>query len=54
MIQLVVWWMTGILRDPRLREAFTHAWDQNESSQLAHISLNDSMYRLQLQMGTSQ
>ncbi|KAI5385903.1 hypothetical protein KIW84_072488 [Lathyrus oleraceus] len=31
--------------DPRLRQAFTFTWDQNDSNHMAVISLHDSFYR---------
>ncbi|KAI5431552.1 hypothetical protein KIW84_035658 [Lathyrus oleraceus] len=37
--------------DPRLRQAFTYTWDQNDSNHRADIYLHDSFFRLHIQSG---
>ncbi|KEH25675.1 hypothetical protein MtrunA17_Chr6g0462331 [Medicago truncatula] len=40
--------------DPRYLAAYTYTWDQNEANHRALNTIQDSMYRLQLQFGVPQ
>ncbi|KAL5060724.1 hypothetical protein RYX36_032328 [Vicia faba] len=35
--------------DPRLRQAFSYTWDQNDSNHRAVLALHDSFYRMHIQ-----
>ncbi|KAL5067195.1 hypothetical protein RYX36_018082 [Vicia faba] len=37
--------------DPRLCQAFSHTWDQNDSNDRVVLALHDSFYRMQIQPG---